>query len=143
MTDEEILARIEKINDYHRARSSELIEKLKQTEARAEKAEAVSDMTKAICEGMRRVCAVARMINSQRPDDRMTQALSSYDIKKLNDDNQRCAEENHNKITQLEARLKEADAILFGFNRCCDLPMLAKLGRETADYFAKWGDKNE
>lgn len=47
----------------------------------------VNDMLHAICEGMRGVCGIARMINAQRPDVRMTHAFNSYDINKLNDYN--------------------------------------------------------
>lgn len=61
-----------------------LIVRLKKENERLSK---VNDMLHAICEGMRGVCAIARMINSQRPDVRMTHAFSRYDINKLNDYN--------------------------------------------------------
>ena len=44
-----------------------------------------NDMLRLVCDGMRRVCAIARMINQQRPDIRMTHAFNDYDINKLND----------------------------------------------------------
>ena len=43
----------------------------------------VYDMRGAIIDGMRRVLAVSRMVNNQRPDIRMTHALNDYDKYKL------------------------------------------------------------
>lgn len=58
--------------------------KIKERDAEIVKLKKVSDMKSAIVEGMRRVCAIARMVNNQRPDVRMTAAFESYDISKLN-----------------------------------------------------------
>lgn len=59
-------------------------EELQKRDAEIVKLKEISDMKSAIIEGMRRVCAIARMVNNQRPDVRMTAAFESYDISKLN-----------------------------------------------------------
>jgi hypothetical protein len=41
------------------------------------------DMDAAIIDGMRAILAVSRMVNNNRPDVRMTQALNNYDRSKL------------------------------------------------------------
>lgn len=51
--------------------------------ARIKTLEEVVDMQAAMIEGMRRVVAVARMINSQRADVRMDHALRDYDRCKI------------------------------------------------------------
>ncbi len=62
-----------------------------------------------IIDGMRRVCAIARMINEQRPDVRMTHALNSYDIKDANTQDLR-----NEKILKLKRLLLLVDESVSG-----------------------------
>lgn len=65
--------------DYEKATDEVINENFK----KIKKLEQVIDMQGAMIEGMRRVVAISRMVNTQRPDIRMTHALDDYDKCKI------------------------------------------------------------
>lgn len=58
-------------------------DKIKAMQAEIDNLKEIIDMNDAIIDGMRRILAVSRMVNNQRPDVRMTHALNDYDKCKL------------------------------------------------------------
>lgn len=70
-------------NAATKATRAEYDDKIKAMQTEIDTLKETIDMNDAIIDGMRRILAVSRMVNNQRPDIRMTHALNDYDKCKL------------------------------------------------------------
>lgn len=85
----------------------ELTAQLKERDEEIERLKEISDMKSAIIDGMRRVCAIARMINTQKPDVRMDHALKSYDICKVNHEHSKSLKERDELLQEGAKYMRE------------------------------------